>query len=351
MNITRQAWLSGLLVVMLAACAPRTPTPAPTATAVPVVLPTPGAVAPYADRVIAEINGWTHPNSTPTMIGNSPDEIAFVGGYIWTRSGNGFLMQVDPATNTIINSINVDHSLDPNIYCQGLGTDGESLWSCSARGDLDNRTIDVVRVDPAALEVVDTFEIGKVWDQFIIPFAAGRMWVLVGNGSQLVGINVTTNQAEPAIELGSRCFQLAAVGDQLVATCKLDNRVILIDPEQKAVVAEATVPSPDVMAAAPNGVWVFQQPNTITRLDPATLAPVVTFPGIAADYGLYATETAVWVRAWNGQLYKIDPATNQVLELIKLDERLVGGGNVLATSDSVWTSVNESPYLVRLSLQ
>jgi hypothetical protein len=351
MNFRKQAWLAGALAVLLAACAPRTPTPAPTATPIPAVLPTPRAVAAYAERVIAEIDARTHPLSTPTMLGNYPDEIVYLGGFIWTRATNGHVLQVDPASNAIVNAIQVDKSTDANNYCQGLGTDGEHLWSCSARGDLDNRTIDVVRIDPAAPEVIATFEVGKVWDQFHLPFVHERIWVLVGDGSQLVGINVQTNQAEAAIALGSRCFQLAAAGERLVATCRLDNRVILIDPETKAVAAETTVPSPDVLAAAPNGIWVFQQPNTITRLDPATLAPVVSFAGIIADYGLHASETSVWVRAANGSLYNIDPATNALVELIRLDERLAGGGNVLVAAGSLWTTVNETTFLVRLSLK
>jgi len=69
-----------------------------------------------------------------------PDELAFVQGFMWVKTDDGHLIQVDPATNNVVGDITVDTTRDyPAHFCQGLGTDGMNIWACSARGDADNK--------------------------------------------------------------------------------------------------------------------------------------------------------------------------------------------------------------------
>ncbi|HET9907915.1 MAG TPA: hypothetical protein VFQ23_14790 [Anaerolineales bacterium] len=337
----------GLLVT---ACNPQTvQAPVTTATSAPVISSTPLSIVPLEERLLESINTDEHPLSTQTMIGNHPEEIVFAKGFIWIHLVNGHLVQVDPATNTMVRSIKVDTTNDLNHYCQGLGTDGENIWVCSASGDED-RTIDVVRVDPSSQSVVATFGVGKIFDQLYMPFAQNQIWVLTGDGSKLIGIDVTNNQPNPAIDLGTRCFHLAALGNILYASCGLDNLVIKIDLEKKEVLARQTLQNhPKFIAAAKSGLWVSQD-KSVTRLDPESLNPIITIPGITPS-DINATDTAVWVWEYGkGVLYKIDPATNEVVELIKPDKPFISGGGVLPTSDSIWLTVDENDLLLRLSL-
>src|SRR5919108_6394024 len=132
--------------------------PTSTSTSVPAILPTPASIVPFDERLLATIDI------------KYPDELILVQDFIWVKTDDGHVIQFDPATNSVVGDIKVDTTSDPFHYCQGLGTDGENIWACSASGDEDNRTIDVVRIDPASQSVIETFKVGKLFDQFEMPF-------------------------------------------------------------------------------------------------------------------------------------------------------------------------------------
>jgi hypothetical protein len=350
MKVNFRTCFTFALSLIVAACNPQTvQAPVTTQTPAPVISSTPLSIVPLEDRLLATVNIAEHPLATPGMIGNYPDEIVFAEEFIWIKTDNGHVVQVDPASNTMVSAIKVDTATVLDHYCQGLGTDGENVWSCSASSDEDNRAIYVVRIDPQTQSVVETVKVDKIFDQFDMPFLSNQIWVLSGNGDKLIGLDVITNQPSPAIDLGTRCFQLATLDNVLLATCKLDNLVIKIDPDKKEVIARQTLQNPQEIAAANNGIWVSQH-NAVTRLDPESLNPMVTFPGITPS-DIFATEATVWVWEYGkGVLYKIDPTTNTVVEQIKPDKPFVSGGSVLATSDSIWLTVNENNLLLRLNL-
>lgn len=312
-------------------------------------LPTPAAFVSLDERLLATIDIDEHPRSTANMVGNYPDEIVMVQGKIWTRTSNGHVVQVDPASNEMIGAVKVDVTQNVDNDCRGLGTDGHSVWSCSARDDGDDSTIDVVRVDPQAQAVVETFAVGKHYDQFEMPFLADHIWVLADDGHKLIGINVRTHQLGPPIELGARCFQLTAAADSLLASCASDDVVLRIDPRTREVTARAPVDNPHEIAASREGVWVVQD-DAVLRLDLDDLSPVFAFtdwPGVGWDADLHAADDAVWLRKENGFLYRIDPASNKLAEQI-LPEKAFTEGSVLATADSVWLTAQDEQVLIRL---
>ena len=345
-----------VILLVLTACTPQSELPTATLEIIPSeiaslptstpaalleILPTPSSIIPFDERLLTEID-----------IKIEPDEIVFAQGFIWTKTADGHVVQVDPATNAVVGDIKVDTTSDIYHYCQGLGTDGQNIWACSASGEEDNKTIDVVRVDPQTQSVVETFKVGKIFDQFDMPFLANQIWVLSGSGDKLVGIDVTSNQPNPAIDLGTRCFQLAVVDQMLMATCALDNLVLQIDPAKKEVTARVTVKSPRFIAGNENGVWIVQD-NAVVRLDPISLQPIIAFTqlsnvGISGD--IFVTEDAVWLSQESGFLYRIDPASNEIIEQIQTDQN-ISSGTVLVTSDSVWTTDVENNRLIRLSLK
>lgn len=343
MKINFKTSLIGLFVLILSACG-GAPTPAPEKPATPL------STVSMDDLVMASFNTQEQPLAGPTLAGNHPDELVLANDFVWTHLDNGYLVQFNWFSNVMSAAIKTDTTTDPFHYCQGLGSDGTDVWACSAAGDEDHNTINVVRVDTTSQSVVETFEINKLHDQLIMPFMHNQIWALTGDGSKLVGIDVSNNQANPAIDLGVRCFQLAALGNMLYATCGVDNLVIKIDTEKKEVVARQTLQSPQNISAAKNGIWVSQS-NSITRLDPESLNPIVTFTGIT-ESDIDPMEAAVWVWEYGkGILYKIDPATNEVAELIKPDKPFITGGDVLVTEDSIWLTANENDLVLRLSLR
>lgn len=277
--------------------------------------------------------------------------MVLVQGFIWTKTADGRVIQIDPATNTIIADIKVDTATIPHHYCQGLGTDGEDIWVCSASSEADNTAIDVVRIDTETQRVIETIKIGKIFEQLDLPFLLDQIWVLTEGGSKLIGINIANNEISSMIDLGARCFQLAAAGAVLMATCPLDNLVIQINPERGEVIAQVTLQRPGYIAGNEDGIWVAQA-SSIVRLDPATLNPVAIFTNLPEmDSGdIFIMKEAVWVRHEGGFLYQIDPTNNQFVEQIKIDQNFAGG-SVLVTSDSIWATAYDDNLLVRLSLK
>lgn len=314
--------------------------PAVTPTSLLEILPTPASITSFDERVLATI-----------QILKEPDEMVLVQGYIWTKTADGHVMQIDPATNAVIADVKVDTATVPHHYCQGLGTDGEDIWVCSASSEADNTIIDVVRVDPVSQSIVETFKVGKIFEQLDFPFLLNQIWVLVDGGGRLIGIDVTTNRVSSTIDLGARCFQLAAVGAVLMATCPLDDLVIRIDPERGEVTAQVTLQRPGYLAGNEDGIWVAQA-SSIVRLDPATLNPVALFTNLPEmDSGdIFIMKEAVWVRHEGGFLYRIDPTTNQFVEQIQFGQNLAGG-SVLVTSDSIWATAYDDNLLIRLRLK
>lgn len=322
-----------VIVFVFSACSPVTPT------SLSEILPTPKSIASFDERILATIN-ITY-----------PDEIVFVQDFIWVKTDDGHVIQVDPITNTVVNDIKVDTTSDPYHYCQGLGTDGENIWACSASGDADHKSIDVVRIDPKTLNITETIKVEKNFDQFDMPFLSNRIWILSGSGDKLVGIDVATNEPTSAIELGVRCFQLAVVNQSLFATCSLDDVILQIDPEKGEITKRIDINSPVFMVGNENGIWVTQD-NTLTRLDPKTLMPVTEYSqlGNMGSGDIFLTDDAVWLRVQKGFLYRIDPATNEIIEQIQSEE-ILSGGSVLVTSDSIWTTAADDDLLFRLSLK
>jgi outer membrane protein assembly factor BamB len=326
-----------MVALILAACtAMPAQEPTPTPTSVPTILPTPSSIVSFEERLLTTIDI------------KYPDELVFVQGFIWVKTDDGHVIQVDPATNRVVGDIKVDTTSDPYHYCQGFGTDGENIWACSASGDEEHSTIDVVRIDPRSQNVVETVKVGKIFDQFNLPFLLNQIWVLSGNGDKLVGIDITTNQPSPAIDLGARCFQVAVVNRSLLVTCRLDNLILRIDPEKMEVTERLTITSPRTMAATEKGIWLSQD-NAVVRLDTESLNPVIAFTNLS-NADIFVTQEAVWVRLENGFLYQIDPARNELIEQIKTDQNL-SMGSILVTPDSIWTTASDDDLLIRLSLK
>lgn len=107
---------------------------------------------------------------------------------VWVKRDNGGVDLIDPATNEIVRSIEIAGDAR-----QGLGFAFGALWSCSGT--------DVVRIDPDAGTVVDTYAVNETATNGHLVAAGDRMWVLQGDGSVLIGLD-PEGAAEPtAVEL------------------------------------------------------------------------------------------------------------------------------------------------------
>jgi streptogramin lyase len=291
----------------------------------------PAIVVPLARQQIARV---TIPN---------PDALVAALGFIWVKTDDGRVVKIDPQTNRVIARHKLDTAKDPQHYCQGIGTDGRSVWVCAA----SDTTTDLVRINPHSLRPVLRVAADKAFDQEHLPYVGGRLWVLSGGGKQLLAVN-TSSGALNRYPLPATCAQAAGADSVLVVTCPNDNAVLRIDPVHGSVVARRTLQQPGYCAVLDNQVWVDTVDGierTDGKLRTTALYPALTV-GLTGD--LAGDQSgAIWVRQEHGFLYRIEPAHNAVVEQITTS-RPLSGGSILITGDSIWTSAYDDSTVFHL---
>jgi hypothetical protein len=268
-----------------------------------------------------------------------PDWLTALDGFVWVKRADGFVTKIDPASNEPVAEVRADTKSDQ--FCEGIGSGGGFVWSCSGS--------DVVRIDPNKVAVVDSFPVGKAFSQGRLVFAAGRIWVLSGaNSDQLVGIDAPTGTPGPPLSLPASCTELGAGVDRIWAVCPNANTVLGIDPVAPSVEEELEVASPTVAVGTETDVWIGGA-DGLVRYDRDGLDQKVVFPELSpTDEGTVAVSgDDVWVRQPVGFLYRIDAETNTIEEQILPDEPL-SGGDVLPTAAGLWASAYENNLVLRL---
>lgn len=96
------------------------------------------------------------------------DGIVAVAGGLWVKTDDGRAVRVDPATNKITTQVSLDHVSDRSDYCQGIGTDGKTVWACATEND----GTALAQIEPASAHVLRRVKIGKLFDQLSLPATA-----------------------------------------------------------------------------------------------------------------------------------------------------------------------------------
>ncbi|HYN29988.1 MAG TPA: hypothetical protein VES95_08975 [Dermatophilaceae bacterium] len=293
----------------------------------------PAVTSRYAERIQAKIRV------------DEGDGLAAVAGAVWVKTDDGRVVRVDPGTNRVTGAVRTDTAVDPNHYCQGIGVVQGTVWACSA-GD---QATDVVEVDPDTVRVTRRVGADKVFDQLKLPVTAGSLWVLSANGTTARRIDAATGTVVTSRPLGARCPQVDAEDDSVVATCATESRLLRLDPGTAAVTARVDLPEPRSAALLDGEVWV-DTAEGLTRLA-ANLRVSAVYPRLTAGLSgeLVAAEGAIWLRAGNGTITKIDPASGRALERVIPDADLTAG-SLLVAYGSLWTTSGDDGVLYRLAL-
>jgi hypothetical protein len=325
--------------------------PSPTSSAPP-------ATPPVAASSSASPSPSVHPENS---IEDRADAILenVVGEPDWPLEGFGSLwllapdsdqpslLRVDPATNEIVATIAL-----PGNLCQGFTVSDDAVWVCTPDG--------AARVDPATNEIVGevVFETGEVYSR--LAFGSGSVWAIgtdAGAPTTLVRIDPATMSAT-TIPLGHGAATLAYGFDAVWITAPQDGMLLRVDPASDAVSEHATgLARPWVVAAGPDSLWVTlfaaedvaADEPTVLRIDPTDGTNVVEIATGATSEnqgGLWATTDAVWVRAPEAFLTRIDPATNQVVEVL---DGPVSTGEVTVAFGSVWATAGNALTVYRLT--
>jgi hypothetical protein len=272
-----------------------------------------------------------------------PDWMAAAFDSVWVKRDDGHVSRLDAATGAV--QAEIDTSVTSDELCQGLGVSATAVYTCSGA--------DVVRIDPASNEVRGTAEAGKIWAQGRLIAYDDQIWVLAGEGDQLVGVSDADLAVSDPISLPVACSDLAFGPSAIYAVCPAADRVIRIDPSAGKVTADATVPDPYSASVNGAGVWVGTA-DGIVRLDPVTLSRGATVAGVVpGSFGtVWADLEAVYVRRISTYLTRIDAATALVTHTLTVpfdDGMFDGGGDVIGVDGALWTSDSEAGVVVRLN--
>ena len=295
----------------------------------------------------ADTTAFQEPKIVARVPAAEPLEVKAVGDAVWAASlVDHTLSGVDPATNQVVATIG---SL-PTVF--RLDATDDAVWIAGADGDpTAARNVTVIRIDPATNERVATLDVPVTGlDGLDVATTDDAVWVAAG--TSVTRIDPATDEITATIPLGSRPIYLDATDDAVWVT-SLDkgvDQLTRIDPATNQVVA--TIPgltgAGDVVATN-DAVWVAHAASeSLVRVDPASNQIVgrVTLPSGVG--GLAIGDAVVWATLMDGNLYRVDAATNQLTRAIDLDlgtdtSLSIGADAIWATSTSTGTITASSP--------
>ena len=127
----------------------------------------------------------------------------------------------------------------------------------------------MLRIDPDAMEITHRYRVRKQAAQGHLVGGFGHVWVLTSDGSTLVGIDPETNRAAVEYALPARGSDVALSDDALWLPCRIDDRVLKLDPATGEVLLDLEVANPVTVETGDGEVWVGTAADT-QRLDPDT---------------------------------------------------------------------------------
>lgn len=312
--------------------------------------PTSGAQAEPGDTAgpgnTAASGNTAAPGTTVEIGGREAISVRIMGGPDWlvaddhnvyVKRDSGQVEVLEPATAAVVASVEVGGDL-----CQGLGDAGGTLWTCSGT--------DLVRIDPTSGSLLATVSVGKAHQQGELSTGFGKVWVLVGDGSSLVGIDLVTNLPGEPIALPVRGTDIAVGPDRVWVVSAPDNAVVEVDPEGAVVVRRIDGLIGARMAIeVPAGLWVAGSTASY-RIDPATGTVLVTVEGGVGSDGAIATADgqSVWIRKGGVTLNNLDAETGELLEEMSAD--IGSGGDMVLAFDAIWLTAYDDNILLRIPL-
>jgi virginiamycin B lyase len=270
---------------------------------------------------------------------SDPDWLAAGFGSVWVKRPEGFVSRIDAGTATVTEEIRVHPTSEEQ--CGGMGPGTDAMWTCSSH--------DLVRIDPETNAVVATIPAGKIPGQGRLARAAGRIWVLAGEGDRLVGVAEADGSTSEPITLPVACHDLGAAADIVYVVCERADRVLRIDPASSTVTANVAITKPAWVSASAGGVWISTDQD-LFRLDPTTLSTAVLVKGLGTGErgAIWADDKGVWVRRVDPFLTRVDASTGYATRVISAPFR--SGGDVVVDGDHLWASDFDARVLIRLEV-
>ena len=188
----------------------------------------------------------------------------------------------------------------------------------------------------------------KSYEQGHLAAGFGRVWVLTGDGSELVGIDAETNQATAPIPLAARGTDLAVDDTSVWVVSGVDGQLLRIDPATNQVIGRRDDLDGPRVVDTTGGLWVGDGSSTL-RIYPETLETITTIPfGPGRDGDVALGPSGLWIRTADPFLRRVDPDNGALLETIGAD--VTSPGDTLVAFGALWTSAYNDAALFRLPL-
>jgi YVTN family beta-propeller protein len=220
----------------------------------------------------------------------------------------------------------------------------------------DNR---VVRIDPATNDVVATTAVGRAASGLAV--GAGAVWVSRHSDGTVVRIDPATNQVAATIAVG-RAPGAVTVAGGVVWVALPERGLGRIDPaSNRSTVVGVSRCCDGELAAGGGALWVANRgDDTLVRVDLATgrVAARIPLPRPTEQrpHQVAVGDGAVWVtsasprRGTANLLWRVDPASNQVIGTLDLGPTSAGGipNSVAAGNGAVWVGGMTKGSILRL---
>jgi len=220
--------------------------------------------------------------------------------------------------------------------CVGFG----SVWMMNDRNNLmrialDDNAITEIRIDSAPAEERETAA------------GEGAVWVADTHGQTIYKVDPQTNRAIMTIPADFPVTVLAAgeigagEGSVWAITGSRSDQILRRYSSQTGV-EQATIPLPSPSARGIvfdfGSIWIAGQEDELYRIDPASNQIVSTIELHSRPVTLASGEGSVWVREVDGTVQRIDGSSGKLLATFATDasgnygDIVVGGGFVWANS-------------------
>jgi streptogramin lyase len=224
---------------------------------------------------------------------------------------------------------------------------------------------ELIRVDPAGNQVIDTVMAGKPaqafppFDPSAVAVNGDQVWVTLRAEKAVGRIDLQTKTITDKIDIGFQPFALAFDGDVLWVTASSHNfeqsAVVRVDTKTKKVIAivKGVEGAPTGVVVGAGAIWVAEhQTGNLDRIDSTTNLIVTKIPLSSTLENIAFGEGSVWTANNDGHsISRIDPATNSEVARIDIGAPAlavaVGDGMVWAAGYTEGCNSKNS-FLVRI---
>jgi ligand-binding sensor domain-containing protein len=272
--------------------------------------------------------------------GGGPDWMVAGFGSLWVRQDNAVVNRLAPDGMV---QATIDAGIFEQPVCQGLGISDVAVWACATEGKL-------MRINPRTNKVAAIVELPKVNEQGRLVAYDDHIWVLTGDGDQLVGVSERTNKPGQPIDLGAYCTDVAdeVLGSTLWIVCPYDGAVLRVDLQTREVTGRVEgLPNANAVAAG-HEVWVCTD-DGIAHVDASSLSAKAIQPATGGLFcGLRLSGDILWVRTPTSFLTGIDTSSGEVAEVITAPGP-PSGGDVVEFDNALWVSAFDRGLVFKLN--